>query len=891
MAFLFKPTTLAAVSMRPHAIRLANSLPDKEGMKHQILDGFILRAIGNGDTVIVTVIELGGLIGGAFGNLERRSSAFYPQLGKLVAMYSRVCPPISTTIGTNGVSSATAKPYRSYAVSGGVSMGGPIAWGSAHNIKPLTVPRSFPMASAVLFPAVAGLDESAVNRSVLIQRLNVATIWAETNGTLPAPASPYGLRLNKAAHDGRSAAIAHVELASASLDLGGYVLTSGGMACLEWGGAEGAVFFPTVTIAVNSGSAEFLSEGVPGDNAEGTYAVGHVLATSIGSRYTRYISGADADYALRCGRYSISAEDLPPDVDGEINQLHTPTIPWLSILNGAGAPAGLAHDTPPAATAERPVEVNGAMTSLPTNWKNLWGLRDVLVWSSHAGYAGMAGADGETIVGIGTALVRRFRTISRRKVSLGPYIANEPYLPRGLTVDVEPAIMTFLDRHTVRFSIDPASGAITYESLYQFVNCYSERANDCQYFQGVFAGGLSVESLGANATGSYDTDDLEGFTHTPLSGFTSVTPATEADEEQREVFIACSRIRTLYEVLPAAHDYPEFPALAGTNGVAILGPVYSGGGVLMAEEGEVWLFERPFDHWPGYPASFPYRVEKRNPTKAELIEGCRLVVIGQSGAEVVMNTGSFYPDFGSSLSVEARKEQSTNPTADYYPDRVDRGSPVCQYAPGIIAVVVIPGDDFPEPRPDWPWPPPHISPQVLHPLAVPYSYAGTGDYAAYDAWKAADDAQYAELPEEPITPAPLPQRRHIALCDARSGALIQVSAIPFHISTALQDTSYSTHRSASYALSCIELGEVDEEGALVRHGGLLISIREPVPAADVTVPTRILTTWDLGVTVKDIGENTYGVPMHYLGTASKPAEIGISTGVKAIRGKPKLLEP
>lgn len=54
---IFRPTSADAVRAKPYAIKLANSLSGKRGVKHQVIDGFLLRAIGDGKDVIVYAID------------------------------------------------------------------------------------------------------------------------------------------------------------------------------------------------------------------------------------------------------------------------------------------------------------------------------------------------------------------------------------------------------------------------------------------------------------------------------------------------------------------------------------------------------------------------------------------------------------------------------------------------------------------------------------------------------------------------------------------------------------------------------------------------------------------------------------------------------------------
>lgn len=56
MALIFRPTSAAAVKLRPAAKRMADKMRGK-GVSHTVEDGFILRAVGTGEHTIVTVID------------------------------------------------------------------------------------------------------------------------------------------------------------------------------------------------------------------------------------------------------------------------------------------------------------------------------------------------------------------------------------------------------------------------------------------------------------------------------------------------------------------------------------------------------------------------------------------------------------------------------------------------------------------------------------------------------------------------------------------------------------------------------------------------------------------------------------------------------------------
>ncbi|MCM2317792.1 MAG: hypothetical protein NDI93_00500 [Pseudomonas sp.] len=903
--FLFRPTSKLAARMQPFARRLAKSLKDGRGAASQVIDGFILRAVGNGRVVTVHVIEPGCILGGGFGNVWRLVSQARPYEGRMAALISHDAMPLGNALSVAEDANPSASPGKFFRTSAGVKVGSAPGWSAQHGTLPGSSPRAAVVPSALMMPSVAGASSNEKlakappsARTVVIQRVNAAT---ELDSTASTYALPYTPSASPLVNEAGPNAIGHIELAPSALNLPDERSPrNGSMACLEWGPLEGLVLFQAQTEAIPVSEVVEISPG----SSDGTYA-GADYAYPIGQAITyntypvlAYVDGpgADEDEAAFCARYSIAVAD-GTDADGLPIKLYTPSLLWTARLDGSGASGDLARPTPPATTNGWSV-VDGTANT-PTAWRDLWRMENILVWSDHAGEVGGHAKPGEVIFGIGTVLIRQFRPISKRKVSYGGQVANDPWLRPETIVETVSATMTYHDRHTVRFTIDPQTGSVTYQSLNKLVNCYNDKGNDCGGHDGVtskypWMTKYYYSLLGVDQLAAYDIDVLEGYEHFPLTGFTQVTPGEGG--ESRESFIACWRKRTLYEVLPSAQDYPARLPEPGIDGRAQLGPVWLGNysQYQVAEEGEVYLFQEPFRDFPGHPASFPYRVEKRNASKDELIESNKVVVIGRTGSEMVMQTGSYYPDVDRGPDLPARKEVINRAYAEYLPDRVDTGSPVCHYAPGIIAIVVIPKAQFPEPRAEWPWPPQHISPQASPPLisAPDYTYYPPAnadeDYAA---WKAADDAQYANLSAEPDTPAPVAQDRYLALCSVHTGELLAVSSRPIYTGTALQDTPKSRHRSAAVSLSCVEMGAVNEQGSLIRHAILLISVREPPSATwnsaggSGQVPTSVMITDDFAESVRPICRNDLAIPAHYLGTPLKAAKIGVTTGVSAVRGK------
>ena len=56
MDFIFRPLDAEGAKLRKQAQRLASTLPSAKGVANRLERGYILRAVGDGKTVIVTAI-------------------------------------------------------------------------------------------------------------------------------------------------------------------------------------------------------------------------------------------------------------------------------------------------------------------------------------------------------------------------------------------------------------------------------------------------------------------------------------------------------------------------------------------------------------------------------------------------------------------------------------------------------------------------------------------------------------------------------------------------------------------------------------------------------------------------------------------------------------------
>jgi hypothetical protein len=876
---------MAASSMRPYATRLASAMKGTEGVRSRIQDGFVVRAVSKGDNVTVYVLELAGVMAGVMGNWHRYNHERYPLKDYVVSFARMTTGPISSTIGSTGTL-VDIDPPEVLFKGGGVHVGGELVWDSTHNTLTTGKVRACVMPSAILYPSVAGGSGAAGNKSVLIQRLNAQSgKWDGVGGVF---AAENAILLNKALHDAGIERLSHIELAAAALPTGDYSLTAGLSSCVEWGARTGAVTYNAIVPAVPGTLATSYENtvqrfgGVPPTSSEMTVVTGTLISQSRFDVYSHTGSWSASAYkSVFLSRYEIASDILPPDADGVVKQEHTGSVLWTVALDGATATDALAWMTYSATTSPETYT-----TPLPVTWTDLWRWEDMLVWSSNAGVPGGELAPGEKIIVVGTVRVRQKRIIQATTQAYPQPIAAVKYPPEPVYVEETHDLDYYYhDRHLVRATIDPATGSATYESLYQFVNCDTTPL----YYSGKHATGNDASgNVGFSTYRPYspvaaqDTEVLSEYRHTPLCGFTWLTPATVTDTEVRRPYVACQRITQAYDLLPPGYFSPQSQGCPGTPGTGAEGPIYSStGGQLLVPEGSIY-FSFGYVPFGGNKLSLASRQPARNPLKADLADGRKIVLIGATGGEVVMDTGAYYPVV-LPPPAPVRLSSPSSTTSDYYPDSVDLGSPVCQYAPGVVAIAVIPKSQYPEPRPFYPHPPAYneIEPASSY-FDYPYYSGIGGDDVALADYRSRWAALRA-LPPLPAVPPPLPQDYYIALCSVTTGALLAVSAVPFHTSTAIA----VANRGATVALSCMELGEVDAlSGALTKHGGLLITVREPVDTilGSKFPGGRAYFTWDLCVSVKPYSGNQYAAPLHYLGTPLTPAQIGVTTGIAAVKG-------
>lgn len=126
MSFIFRPLDDGAVGLRKYAQRLAATLPTRKGTAHRIQDGYILRAVGDGQTVVVTAIPTPTVLGGAFNGFE--AFGVYP--GTSTPLYKHAVFHSYASLASHpavfaGVESnlATRDDYRRYVAGGRLTVG------------------------------------------------------------------------------------------------------------------------------------------------------------------------------------------------------------------------------------------------------------------------------------------------------------------------------------------------------------------------------------------------------------------------------------------------------------------------------------------------------------------------------------------------------------------------------------------------------------------------------------------------------------------------------------------------------------------------------------------------------------------------------------------------
>jgi hypothetical protein len=129
VGFIFHPLDSGAVGLRKYAQRLASKLPGQRGTAHSTQDGYILRAVGDGVTVVVTAIPVAVTLAGAYMGMENTGnylpgSAVLEQLG--VGFVSISGPKLRAAVLSGVATDGTFGVYEDfmrYCASGRVQVG------------------------------------------------------------------------------------------------------------------------------------------------------------------------------------------------------------------------------------------------------------------------------------------------------------------------------------------------------------------------------------------------------------------------------------------------------------------------------------------------------------------------------------------------------------------------------------------------------------------------------------------------------------------------------------------------------------------------------------------------------------------------------------------------
>lgn len=291
MDFIFRPLSAGAVSLRKQAQRLALTLQGAKGVANRIDGEYLLRAVGDGKTVVVTALPLPQVIGGVYNAFE--ADGLYPATA--VIRYKQVT--FATFVGAgiesavNGADSnlAGTADYRRYVASGRVQIGtvsqlwplgfiGDVDDGWLRSPPEFTVqgqcrlshegavdsdPRAcheVPTRSAILTlhtpvyreAYFIGLDVSAIEHAVTLFRLNGGTRmvkWADISPDYPeAIKTDVQADYNPRVGSGRGRSLIEISTADFGVDLtftGGTPFATEGalmpLGCFEWSFSDGCV--------------------------------------------------------------------------------------------------------------------------------------------------------------------------------------------------------------------------------------------------------------------------------------------------------------------------------------------------------------------------------------------------------------------------------------------------------------------------------------------------------------------------------------------------------------------------------------------------------------------------------------------------------------------------
>lgn len=366
MGFVFHPLDAGAVALRKYAQRLANTLPGQRGVANRIQDGYLLRAVGDGSTVTVTVIPLPAVIGGAFNAAllvgvypgtstpEQKHVVFNTfASGKLVAAvflgkdqnlagtgdYRRYIASGRATVGTvtqlwplgfiGDVNDGWLRSPPEFTVQGQCRLGS----SGAIDAEPWAT-RAVPCRTALLtlhtpiyreaYYVGAAPNPTHQEHTVTLCRLNASTGMVTWGNVAPGnpPAIKLDMQADYTAWDGGSSGRGLIEISTGAL---GVDINPTGLAaystegnvrplgCFEWGRDTGCVAI-TVQSRTGVGRISLLRYNMTSSN-EGAVVWQRTILPATPGASTVLQSVADGLWATRAGRgYSSGAPGEPDTI-------------------------------------------------------------------------------------------------------------------------------------------------------------------------------------------------------------------------------------------------------------------------------------------------------------------------------------------------------------------------------------------------------------------------------------------------------------------------------------------------------------------------------------------------------------------------------------------------
>lgn len=411
MGVILRPMSTAAAGIAPRAKKFGQNLLPRGGVAHTVIDGFIVRAVSDKRTCIVTILELPaylmGVYNGISGGSRYETSVGFAGEG------------MASDILAGGLEPPRTLTYDNFFVGQknlGVSIGNTPPWEGTNPTS--SIAHVFQSAILSAIAPTWGWSE----QSLVIFRTNAGVAPAY----IPLTDPPIGTTpiLGDAGNDG-SGSIGYIEIGADLLyGLDGGVANMGVVAgaCLEWGARKGVA----------------LAEITDSD-----YRIIKALRYTIEDSPT---AGGPLVGVLN-STVEISNTTIPDKPD------NTTAVPRLQVIDGD--PPGFGHNFVPWAQAN--TVVNG-QEAAPGVIKFPIDTGMSRLWAKNAGVKG----EHEGVFAVINVVAK-----SNENITVGAAADIVYGVSDGVVIDVQ---VNQYDRHLVYVVNLPAEGGITFTKLHEYHN-------------------------------------------------------------------------------------------------------------------------------------------------------------------------------------------------------------------------------------------------------------------------------------------------------------------------------------------------------------------------------------------------------------------------------------